>query len=466
MDESSIMENDHNILASSPRLSVPSPYSRSNYSMPATMKDFNRENKKINSFIPKAPSTIGLGLENTPTNSTQNTSMSGGLNHGSASMEAISMSLMEEPREEKRCPYCHCVLVNELNYRRFEPMDSMSIEEDKSFNSTKMISPNLSPYSAALDKFDNTGKMINNISNINTNTNTNITHHYGQYLSGGGPGSIASSVSSTRDYSRSINSSYTFSTVTTTSEEDCDCSCHDARYQHPKLHVYHSKHNHQNQNQDIHSQASVLASGLSLNSFQSRYSNLSGYTTESMNKLYDKQSFCSATSSFSLTNSLFFGSSSSNKNKSKGIRRKDFSKSTREIGRGATCVVKLVHKVNNPNMLFALKEYKLSRVKQNIDERTFLKRLRNEYQIGSLLHHPNIIETFAFLMTKTHNHKRRKYFVVLEYCEGGDLFNTIQSGRLGRQEINCNFKQLMDGVNYLHSLGVAHCDIKVKKKIE
>jgi len=263
---------------------------------------------------------------------------------------------------------------------------------------------------------------------------------------------VASSVSSSKDYSHSINSNYTFSTVTTTSEEDCDCHCHDARYQHPNLHVYHTKNS-----QEPNSQASV--SGLSFSSYQSRYSNLSGYTAESMSKIYDKRSFCSASSSFSLANSFFFNSGSKNKKSNNNIRRKDFSKSTREIGRGATCVVKLVHRINDPTMLFALKEYKLSRVK-SIDERTFLKHLRNEYQIGSLLHHPNIIETFAFLMTKTHNHKRRKYFVVLEYCEGGDLFNTIQSGHLGQPEINCNFKQLMNGINYLHSLGVAHCDIK------
>jgi len=193
---------------------------------------------------------------------------------------------------------------------------------------------------------------------------------------------------------------------------------------------------------------------MSFSSYQSHYSNYSCYS-ESVSKIYDKRSFCSATSSLSRSNSFFFSN-----NKNKNIRRKDFSKSSREIGRGATCVVKLVHKVNDPTMYFALKEYKITRVKQNIDERTFLKRLRNEYQIGSLLHHPNVIETYAFLMTKTHNHKRRKYFVVLEYCNGGDLFTTIQKGELGRPEINCNFKQLMDGVSYLHSIGVAHCDIK------
>ncbi|ORX51825.1 Pkinase-domain-containing protein [Piromyces finnis] len=437
LDETSVHEFNHNVLASSPQLSIPSPYKHSNYSTSAALKK-NIQDKNGNLFVPKAPSAIGL--VNTPSNSTQATSISE-LPKVSASLDAISMALMEEPLEEKRCPYCHCTIYANQNFGFDPSLDNISYDEDKiSFNSSSRVSsatkltqsPKLSPHSVALDN------------------HANKPYHFGQFLSSGGPGSIASSISS-KDY-KSINSSFTFSTVTSTaSEEDCDCFCHEARYQHPEFPVYHSKHG---SSFEQTSQASV--SGMSFNSYQSsQYSNYS-YYTDSINKIYDKRSYCSTASSMSISKSLFNSDIKNNKN----IRRKDFSKSSREIGRGATCVVKLVHKINDPNMYYALKEYKLSRVKQNIDERTFLKHLRNEYQIGSLLHHPNIIETYAFLMTKTHNHKRRKYFVVLEYCNGGDLFTTIQNGNLGRQEINCNFKQLMDGVNYLHSLGVAHCDIK------
>jgi len=434
MNETSLNDFEHNILASSPQLSIPSPYYRSNYSTSATLK--NNQDKKPNLFIPKAPSAIGLVT--TPSNSTQATSMSE-LPKASLSLDATSNALMEEPLEEKHCPYCHCLIPANQNFNFDHSMDNISFDEDQnSINSSSRFSsatkltnsPKLSPRSLAAD-----------------NGTNNKPHHFGQFLSSGGPGSIASSVSS-KDY-KSINSSFTFSTVTsTTSDEDCDCFCHEVRYQHPDFPVYHSKHN------ITSDQTSQSVSGISFNSYNSRFSNYS--YADSVNKIYDKRSYCSTTSSLSLSKSLFFSGNKKNKN----IRRKDFSKSAREIGRGATCVVKLVHKVNDPSMYFALKEYKLSRVKQNIDERTFLKHLRNEYQIGSLLHHPNVIETYAFLMTKTHNHKRRKYFVVLEYCNGGDLFSVIQKGDLGRQEINCNFKQLMDGVNYLHSLGVAHCDIK------
>lgn len=55
------------------------------------------------------------------------------------------------------------------------------------------------------------------------------------------------------------------------------------------------------------------------------------------------------------------------------------------------------------------------------------------------------------------------YCQVMEYCDGGDLFNVIcefASNGLQVPETNCFFKQLMLGVQYLHSMGVAHRDLK------
>lgn len=44
---------------------------------------------------------------------------------------------------------------------------------------------------------------------------------------------------------------------------------------------------------------------------------------------------------------------------------------------------------------------------------------------------------------------------------GGDLYAAIKRGQMSQAEINSYFKQMMLGVTYLHSMGVAHRDIKV-----
>jgi len=48
----------------------------------------------------------------------------------------------------------------------------------------------------------------------------------------------------------------------------------------------------------------------------------------------------------------------------------------------------------------------------------------------------------------------------MEFCPGGDLYAAIKRGRMSPSEVECCFKQLLTGVTYLHSQGVAHRDIK------
>jgi serine/threonine protein kinase len=47
-----------------------------------------------------------------------------------------------------------------------------------------------------------------------------------------------------------------------------------------------------------------------------------------------------------------------------------------------------------------------------------------------------------------------------EFCSGGDLFSVIKDGKMTAQDVDCCFKQLIDGLQYLHASGVAHRDLK------
>lgn len=42
-----------------------------------------------------------------------------------------------------------------------------------------------------------------------------------------------------------------------------------------------------------------------------------------------------------------------------------------------------------------------------------------------------------------------------------DLFSVVMSGKMTRPEIYCVFRQIVDGVDYLHGMGLAHRDLKL-----
>jgi len=124
------------------------------------------------------------------------------------------------------------------------------------------------------------------------------------------------------------------------------------------------------------------------------------------------------------------------------------------IGKGATSVVRLAHKWDrSEEKLYAIKEFRKRR--KNETEKEYVKKLTAEFCISSTLHHPNIVETVDLIQDEAQH-----WCEVMEFCPGGDLYAAIKKGGMSPSEVECCFKQILRGVEYLHNQGVAHRDIK------
>ncbi|CEH15821.1 pkinase-domain-containing protein [Ceraceosorus bombacis] len=130
---------------------------------------------------------------------------------------------------------------------------------------------------------------------------------------------------------------------------------------------------------------------------------------------------------------------------------KKYGKWGKVLGSGAGGTVRLI-KRSKDHTTFAVKEFRQRRPGEN--EKEYIKKVTAEFCIGSTLHHVNIIETLDII--SDHGH----YYEVMEYAPY-DLFSVVMSGKMCRQEIYCVFRQIVDGVDYLHSMGLAHRDLKL-----
>jgi BR serine/threonine kinase len=123
----------------------------------------------------------------------------------------------------------------------------------------------------------------------------------------------------------------------------------------------------------------------------------------------------------------------------------------RSLGAGTTGKVKLAIN-NDTKQRCAIKII----AKESFEQRPNLQsKVQREISLMQLVDHPHLLKLVDVLESPRH------FYMVLEYAQNGELFEYLVSrGRLDESQAMRFFRQIVYGLEYLHSLGICHRDLK------
>ncbi|CAN1309477.1 CBL-interacting serine/threonine-protein kinase 9 [Linum perenne] len=122
----------------------------------------------------------------------------------------------------------------------------------------------------------------------------------------------------------------------------------------------------------------------------------------------------------------------------------------RTVGEGSFAKVKFAKNVDTGDSV-AIKILDREQVLRH----KMVEQLKREISTMKLIKHPNVVNIYEVMAS------RSKIYIVLEFVDGGELFDKIANhGRLREDEARKYFQQIINAVDFCHSRGVYHRDLK------
>lgn len=120
------------------------------------------------------------------------------------------------------------------------------------------------------------------------------------------------------------------------------------------------------------------------------------------------------------------------------------------IGQGTFGKVKLaIHSLRKENVAVKILN------KKQIEKKNEMNLVQRELDIIPNFNHINLIKVHHILQDENN------FYIVMDYCENGELFDYIvKKHRLSEEESSNFFYQLINGVEYIHNCKIVHRDLK------
>ena len=120
------------------------------------------------------------------------------------------------------------------------------------------------------------------------------------------------------------------------------------------------------------------------------------------------------------------------------------------IGEGSFSIVKLAYLAKEKKYLACKVIEKVKLAKKELQPR-----FETEIRVHQQMRHPGVVELYDLL------HDEHFYYVILEFCPGGELFQFIvDRGRLTEEASKPIMAQLLLALRYIHRANVSHRDLK------